>query len=250
MTTADQHSAPPGDERPAAPAPSVWDWMVPEDADRFGRDILDPGTRRRWCAAILAGGLPYLWHEVAAVPRRLLTEQLELTEGDRVLIVGEATEAIGFDEDVRRLVGAAGEVVVIDIRDRVLTEMMAGKLPQWRWEMTYGFADGEFDCVFAAQSVAHAADWAEAGRELLRVMKSGRRLVLGEIAFSSTFSARSRADVHLEYWVRKLVEGMEQPLGTLVHWDLDDLVAALRPQLDGLETFEWRGVELLWGRKP
>jgi len=35
-----------------------------------------------------------------------------------------------------------------------------------------------------------------------------------------------------------------------VHWDLDDLAAALDSQLDGLETFEWRGVELLWGRKP
>ena len=60
-----------------------------------------PQTRRRWCAAIFTGGLPYLWQQVARVPRGIAIDRLELQPGDRVLIVGEAVEAIGFDELVR-----------------------------------------------------------------------------------------------------------------------------------------------------
>ncbi len=228
----------------------VWDWVVPADGERFGSDIFDAEVRRRWCAAVFTGGLPYLWHEVAAIPRRMLLDRLEVTVGDRVLVIGEATEAIGFDEDVRRLVGPTGEVVVVDIRDRVLSGLMTGGGVQWHWDMTDGYEDDQFDCVFVAQAVAHAADWTATGRDLLRVLKPGCRLVLGEISFSSTFLTRARADVHLEYWLRKLVEGMGETLEILVHWDLEQLVSALEPQLIGLETFEWRGVELLWGSKP
>lgn len=233
-----------------APAATVWDWVVAEDGDRFGHDIFDPDTRRRWCAAILTGGLPYMWQQIASVPRELALDKLELKPGDRVLVVGEAATDIGFDSWVRDRVGSAGDVTVVDIRDRVLTTFMNGELPQWEWDETSGFADEQFDCVFVAQAVAHAADWTKSGTELLRVMKPGRRLVLAEIAFSSTFFARADTDVHLAYWLRKLMEGMGQPLEALVHWDLADLTSALGPQLTGAETFEWRGVELLWGRKP
>lgn len=231
-------------------ARSVWDWVVSEDGDRFGQDIFDPQTRRRWCAAIFTGGLPYLWQQVATVPRDVAVERLELRPGDHVLILGEAVEAIGFDDLVRRHVGDDGDVTVIDVRDRVLSALMNGELPRWQYDETAHFADRHFDVVFVAQANAHAADWAATGAELLRVMKSGRRLVIAEIAFSSTFQARAANDVHLEYWLRKLVEGMGYTDEVLLHWDLRDLEAALGPQLDDVETFEWRGVELLWGRKP
>jgi hypothetical protein len=32
--------------------------------------------------------------------------------------------------------------------------------------------------------------------------------------------------------------------------NLEDVAAALRDAMHDLEMFEWRGVDLLWGRKP
>lgn len=237
-------------EHATAPPQGIWAAMAPEDADRWGQDILDPEARRRWCMAILWGGLPYLWTEVAKVPRRIAVDRLDLSPGRRVLVVGEAVAGIGFDEEVRRLVGSDGEVVVWDLRDQVLEMMRAGDRPQWRWNETAAYADGHFDAVFVAQAVSHAGDWAREGAELLRVLKPGRPIVLAEIMFAGAFFTRARADVHLEYWVRKMLEGIGETFDTLVGYDQDELVAALGPQLEGLETFAWRGVELLWGRKP
>ena len=239
------------DDRTATTPAGVWDWVIQEDGDRFGRDIFDLDTRRRWCAALFTGGLPYLWQQVATVPRDLTLDQLELRPGDRVLIVGEAVEAIGFDSLVRERIGPDGELTVRDVRDRVLTMLMAGELPRFSYdELTADFADEQFDVVFVAQANAHAADWRASGAQLLRVMTSGRQLVIAEISFSSTFLRRAQTDVHLEYWLQKMIEGMGQSWELLVHWDLPDLEAALAPLLDDTTTFEWRGVELLWGRKP
>jgi hypothetical protein len=47
-----------------------------------------------------------------------------------------------------------------------------------------------------------------------------------------------------------MLEGMQVSFEDLVYWGLGDLETARRPRLDDIKTFEWRGVELLWGRKP
>ncbi len=228
----------------------LWGQMVAEDSERFGHEILDPAARMRWCQAVLFGGLPHLWRHVATVPRAVAIDKLELHRGDRVLIVGEAISDIGFDTEIRDLVGAEGEVVVEDVRARVFEEFHAGREPKWEWQFTKEYADEHFDCVFVGQGVAHAADWTREGQELLRVMRPGRRIVLAEIAFSETFHTRVKTDVHIEYWVRKLLEGIGEGLEELPYWNLDDVAQALVGVLEDLETYEWRGVDLLWGRKP
>ena len=224
--------------------------MVAEDAERFGPDILDPAARMRWCQAVMFGGLPHLWRDVATVPRAVAIDKLELRRGDRVLIVGEAVADIGFDAEIADIVGPEGEVVVVDVRSRVFEEFHAGREPKWEWEYTRDRPDGYFDGVFVGQGVAHAGDWAREGRELVRVTRPGRRIVLAEIAFSETFHARVQTDVHIEYWVRKLLEGIGDKLEELPYWNLDDVAAALTDIVEELETFEWRGVDLLWGRTP
>src|SRR5438094_278676 len=153
--------------------PAIWDQMVPEDAERLGHDILDPAARKRWCGAILFGGLPYLWRHEALVPRSIAIDRLELERDDRVLIVGEAIADIGFDAEIAELVGPGGEVVSVDMREQVLDEFYAGRVPKWEWEFTRDYPDEHFDCIFVGQGVAHAADWAREGRELLRVMRPG-----------------------------------------------------------------------------
>jgi hypothetical protein len=88
------------------------------------------------------------------------------------------------------------------------------------------------------------------GAELLRIMKPGRQLVRAETSFSAPFYARAQTHVHLEYWLRKLLEGTGQDFNSLLRCNQNELVTALAAQLDSIETLKWRGVELLWGRPP
>lgn len=230
--------------------PGPWAALPRTEAERWGEDIFDPAARRRWCAAIMFGGLPYLWRYSAKVPRALMLDKLELREGDRVLLVGEAVEDVGFDAEIEAAIGPSGELVSVDLRSRVLERFLAGEVPKWEWEETRDYPDGHFDCVLVGQAVAHAGDWKREGRELLRVIKSGRRIVLGEISFSETFYSRVQTDVHIEYWVRKLMDGMGEPFDGLPYWNLADVADAFDGMVNDMETFEWRGVDLLWGRKP
>lgn len=226
-----------------------WQAMVPEEADRFGPEIFDLEERRRWCGAILVGGLPYMWRYAAGVPRRLALDQLELREGDSVLVLGEAIDECGFDDEIRELVGTRGEVVVVDFKDEVRDKFLLGEVPKWEWAYTREYPDERFDSLFVVQGHSHSSDWRRDGAELLRVLRPGRRIVLAEIAFSDLFYSRLRTDLHLEYWVTKLMEGIGHPLEQFVFWSLPDLTRAFEGLVEEPETFEWRGVEMLWGRK-
>jgi len=42
-------------------------------------------------------------------------------------------------------------------------------------------ADSAYDVVINLQGIQHAEDWTAAGREFLRIMQPGRRLVMAEI---------------------------------------------------------------------
>jgi hypothetical protein len=56
----------------------------------------------------------------------------------------------------------------------------------------FGMSSGHFDSIFLGRGVAHAGDWKRQGTELLRVLRSGRRMVLAEISFSKPPTGTSR----------------------------------------------------------
>jgi SAM-dependent methyltransferase len=223
--------------------------MQPEEAGRFGEEIFDPEERRRWCGAVLAGGLPYLWTHKARVPRKLAIDQLELRPGDRVYVNGEALEPTGVPDEIREAIGPDGEVVIDDFMEEVRQIAWRGVDPKWEWEFTRKQADESFDAVLCLQGVAHAGDWKREGTELVRILKPGRQLVLGEISFGTSFKERVAADLHIEYYFEKLFDGIGLPF-YLPSWEIDDVREELTGVIEDVETFSWRGVDLLWGRKP
>lgn len=227
-----------------------WGAMMPYEADRWGEDIFDEETRFRWCSAIVTGGLPYLWIHIAKVPRALIFDNLELQTGDKVLVLGEAIAGCEFDSEVQERVGPSGSVHVVDFMNEVRDRFPSGRPAMWDWDYTQEFADEEFDCVAVLQGVAHAADWRKTGIELLRVMKPGRQIVLGEIAFGPPFVDRIRTDVHIEYIFDKLYEGHRRGFEELPYHGTDELLEAFDGLVEDPEAFDWRGVELFWGRKP
>ena len=229
---------------------TTWGAMTAGDVQRFGADILDPEKRKRWCSAILLGGLPYLWNHIAVDVRAKALAALDLKLGNRVLLIGEENEGIGFDREILEAIGKDGDLMPIDLREQVLAKVFAGERAQWRYDFTSGIADDFFDSILVGQGVAHAEDWGREGTELIRVLKPGGTLVMAEITFGPTFIRRLQTDMHLTYWVTKIMEGIGLRLEDFPSHDLPDIERALRGKLRDLHVEEWRGCELLWGKKP
>ncbi len=189
-----------------------WAWMQPYDVRRFGDAILDRKEQECWCRAVLLGGLPFMWRK-AEVVRNLIYNRLELQAGDEVLIIGECIEP-------------------------------------WQWSYTREIRDSTFDCAACLQGAQHTDDWREAGAELLRVMKSGRDLVLAEIAYSPETRMKIELDMHIEYVFDKLLSRVGWKLEEFPYYSLKDLQSAFAGLLRDVDTFVWKGLEVFWGRKP
>ena len=233
-----------------------WDYIQPYDIDRFGDEVLNKEEQARWCAAVALGGsLPYMWRKKAKIMRELIYDKLELVLGDKVLVVGEAVDACGFSDDLGKRVGPSGEVRIFDIideaRDKSLAQVRGrgGRIASWRWEYTTDIADEAYDCVAVLQAVQHADDWREVGGELLRVMKSGRRILLTEICLGEPFRRKIESDIHFESIFDRLAAGMGVHLGDLSNYRPEELLEAFDGLVVEPEVFSWKGIETFWGRK-
>jgi ubiquinone/menaquinone biosynthesis C-methylase UbiE len=233
-----------------------WDFIEPMDTARMGNVILDSVEQQRWSRAVmLAGSLPYMWKEKAGVIRDFMYGKLELRPGDKVLVLGEMVQSCGFDQDLKSRVGASGEITVIDITDQARDAVLAGnrgaggQLGTWSYEYTRSFPDEAFDCVAVLQAVQHAENWAETGRELLRVMKRGRVILLAEITFSPRMKVLAEQDIHISTWIEKLSSRVGfDPFGA-AYYSAEELARSFSGLVHDEGTFVWRGIELFWGRK-
>lgn len=230
-----------------------WDWMLPEDGARFGDVIFDREEQKRWSCAVFLGGLGYMWRK-AAVCRELIYEKLEIGPGDKVLLIGEALEGCGFSDDVRARIGDGGELKAVEIMDQARDAYMAGvrgrggQLATWRFDYTGDIEDGYFDCAAVIQAVQHADDWRETATELARITKSGRRIVLAEIAFGPPFLVKLEQDIHLEYLIAKLFKRIGWRAEDFPYYSPAQLTEAFAGLVDEPETFVWKGIEMFWGR--
>jgi len=231
-----------------------WDYMQPNDVERFGEVILDPDERKRWSGALFLGGLSYMWQRATAI-RDLIFLHLELEPGQKVLLLGEALEGSKFPEDVKRRIGD-GELVEVDIIEEARNAMVnkrygaTGILGTWEYGYTHQTPDNTYDAVFVMQGIGHSEDWAVTGRELVRVMKPGAPIVLAEIGFGPQFFAALEMDVHVEYLFKKIVAGRQRELGDAAYYSMKELEVAFADILADRDSFSWRSIDVYWGRKP
>jgi len=232
-----------------------WDWMQPHDARRMGEVILDPAEQQRWCRAVMLGGLPFMWRVKAATVRELMYEKMELRKGDKVFIIGESLESCGFIDDIRQLIGPTGEIKTVDFTDEARDAYAAGvrgcggQLATWRWNYTSDIADQSFDCVACLQGVTHTEDWRYNGQELLRLMKPGRNIMLAEITFNPRMIMLSQMDLHIEYWIEKMMAGVGFNATEFPYYSVQELHQAFEGLVTNPQDFVWKGVELFWGTK-
>lgn len=246
--------------RPAhmTPEPSTtspWEWMQPHDVARMGAVIADPAEQQRWCRAVMLGGLPYMWCVMAKTIRGLIWDKLELRAGDRVLVVGESVESCRFTDDIRERIGPTGEIRVIDITEEARDAYFAGRrgrhgqLATWTWDYTADIPDESYDAVAVLQAIQHADDWSIVGAELLRTMKRGRSFVLTEITMSPRMQTLADLDVHLAYWLKKIFSGTGVDVSELPFYTADELWAAFSGIAVDCNYFDWKGIDVFWGRK-
>ena len=238
--------------------PSPWDLMQQFDSARFGPDVFDPAQQARWSHAMFIGGLPYMWKHLAQPVVPMIYDVAELKQADKVLLFGESLESCGFIEDIRQRVGPSGEIVPIDIQEDARNAVAArqrgigGQIGTFSYlDYTKDFPDAAFDVVLNLQAVQHAEDWTAAGKEFLRLMKPGRRLVMAEIVLGSPEQIwKINSDLHIQHLFDKIFSRRSVGFADLPYYSLK----ALRQAFDGLVTdpgeFEWRGLEVFWGRKP
>lgn len=232
-----------------------WGLVQPWDEELFGPEIRNDDVQAKWGQGVaIAGGLPYIWQELARPISEIVYGLLELRVGDRVLLIGEGIGPAGWVEDMRALVGPEGAVdaheIIRDGRKAILGKVPGrnGQIGCWRWPYADSAADESYDCVAVLQATQHCDDWAEAARDLLRVMKPGRRIVLAESVLAGEhFMARINSDVHLRQWFDKMFarvgpQNIPYYSGAEIREAFGDLVAS--PQI-----MEWRGIEMFWGRK-
>jgi len=103
--------------------------------------------------------------------------------------------------------------------------------------------------VYVPQAIQHAEDWKVAAPDLLRVMKSGRRIVLSEIGFGPEFQERVRADLHLWALNDRMAAASGRPRGELSYWSPAQLREAFEGLVSEADEMEWKGLEMFWARK-
>ncbi len=238
-----------------ANSPDPWDMIQPRDIRRMGDAIMNRQEQERWCRAVmLAGALPFMWRNSAAVVREFMYDQLHLKKGDKVLILGEVVEGSGFSDDIRQRIGLEGEIHAIDITDEARDAYFnrlhgsGGQLATWRYDYTRAIPDEYFDCVAVLQAVQHTDDWRETGKELLRIMKRGRNILLAEITFKN-INEYAALDLHLEYWLEKMFARVGIPRYEFPYYSPEELQQAFSGLVTDAKVFAWRGLELFWATK-
>ena len=83
-----------------------------------------------------------------------------------------------------------------------------------------------FDCVAVLQAVQHTEDWRETGKELLRVMKRSRTILLAEITFKN-INEYAALDLHLEYWLEKMFTRVGIPRHEFPYYSPKELLQAI-----------------------
>jgi len=230
----------------------VQDW----DVERMGEQIRDPELRRVWQMAMrLAGGLPYIWQELARPISEIAYGLLELKPGDRVFLIGEGISAAGWECDMRAIVGPTGTVdsveIIRDGREAVHSKRRGrnGQIGCWRWDYADGIPDESYDVVAVMQATQHCDDWAETAGELLRIMRPGRRIFLAEAVMAGeTYFHRVNSDVHIRSWYDKLFEQLDQ--ADIPYWSGTEVKAAFGDRVEDPQLMDWRGIEMFWARKP
>lgn len=221
----------------------------------FGRSS-DDDVSEACARALFDGGLPLMWRQ-AYVVLDMIFELCALEEGARVFLIGEALQDCGFVEGLKARVGETGEVTAVDIGEDRRAASGNGAVGRDGQRGTLKFdyfseeADQSYDAVVNLQGVSAADDWSEVGAEMLRILKPGCPLVMAQIGIGAPEQVfKVRQDLFLDHVMSKILSSLSMSFADLPYHGPEDLRRAFGDRLEDQKEFEWRGLEVFWGRKP
>lgn len=237
-----------------------WDFLTDKEVDAFGPDLREIGHRKNWGRVIFFGAnLKWLWANTPTITD-LMYNNLRVKKGDRVMVIGEFLEELGFLPELRARVGAEGEIAAFDI----VSKSRAGYTQQWekgpevvipeKHQWDYPFADNYpedyFDVLWLPQGVHHAYSWKEIAPRLLRALKPGGQVLMAECRVPAPeFHAGLRLSGLLTHIVEKIFWAMDTTLDEMPDYSPADLSRAFGYSIKDVFELDWKGWLLFWAYK-
>jgi len=158
----------------------AWDFMTTAEKAVFDDLVGDPEKQFRWGrSTFLAGGLR-LMGDLNSEFVELMYENLKAKPGDRVFMLGELFEELGFITELKKRKGEMAELAATDVSVKARSYAKTGAIPQWDYDFADQYPDNYFDVAWIPQGVHHCADWNKFAPKLLRILKPGGQVMMHE----------------------------------------------------------------------
>jgi len=190
--------------------------------------------------------------------KKVLFERACVRQGGKLLLISEANERCGLSALAREAVGENGHLVEYDMIQEGRT------LHEWNIYERIGsrHQDELFDAAIAT-TTHHMDDLDKEVRSLINLVKPGGWVVFADNGPGKLFFELAKQDVHLEFmadilmyamavWL-KFGETLDEAYENIKRWgtkyDEGDLIATVRPLLERINSFSWKGLWLVAGKR-
>ena len=190
--------------------------------------------------------------------KQVLFERACVKSGSSLLLISEANERCGLSALAREAVGEGGTLVEYDLIKKGRT------LHEWDIYTQIGaeHEDNSFDAAIATTS-HHMQELETEVKALIRLVKPGGCALFADNGPGKLFFELAKQDVHLEFaadlliytmatWL-KFGETVDEAYENIKRWgtkyDEDDLIEAVGPYLEEVNSFSWKGLWLVAGRR-
>jgi len=190
--------------------------------------------------------------------KKVLFERAYVQPSSTLLLISEANEKCGLSALAKEAVGEMGNLVEYDVIKEGRT------LHEWNIYERIGikYKNDSFDSVIAT-TTHHMQELQSEVQALIRLVKPGGWVVFADNGPGKLFFELAKQDVHLEFAADLLIyamavwlnfgETVDEAYENIKHWgtkyDADDLILAVHPYLDEINSFSWKGLWLVAGQK-
>jgi SAM-dependent methyltransferase len=242
------------------PSTSPWDFLAVAEIDALGSEVKEINLQKNWGRAIFFGSnLKRCWTNAKSITH-LMYSNLRSKPGDRVLVIGEFLEDLGFLPELRKRIGEAGEMATFDMVEK----SRLGYTQQWemgpsvtipekhQWDYPFAdkYADNYFNLIWLPQGVHHAYSWNRIAPKLLRALKPGGQVMMSECRVPSPeFHHGIQMSGMLKCIVDKIFWAMDTTLEEMPDCSTTEIARAFGDSLTDTFCLEWNGFLLFWGYK-
>ena len=158
----------------------AWDFMTAAEKAAFDDLVGDPEKQFKWGRGTFLAGSLRLMGDLSSNYIELMYENLKAKPGDKVFILGELFEELGFLTELKRRKGEMAELAATDVSVKARSYAKTGAIPQWDYDFADKYPNNYFDIAWIPQGVHHCADWNKFAPKLLRILKPGGQVMMHE----------------------------------------------------------------------